>query len=165
MIVKKIINKPPRIKRIGWLAISSVGSTFYSMASVSSVKIYNWLEYYHVEVCTQIYRVFLVVPNTCKSISDIILHEINLNIFTTNLKRHHYILTSEKNNDYDTKVSVAHSKHIYSQIRFIVSQLERKKLADSPSLFWNRKHAWRVTRFCWLRTICELWILYLMCTR
>ena len=134
MIVKKIINKPPRIKRIGWLAISSVGSKFYSMASVSSVKIYNWLEYYHVEVCTQIYRVFLVVPNTCKSISDIIWHNINIDIFTANLKRHD-ILTSEKNNDYDTKVSVAHSKHIYSQIRFIVSQLERKKLADSPSLF------------------------------
>ena len=71
MIVKKIINKPPRIKRIGWLAISSVGSKFYSMASVSSVKIYNWLEYYHVEVCTQIYRVFLAVLTTCKSISNI----------------------------------------------------------------------------------------------
>ena len=90
MIVKKIRNKPRRIKRIGWLAISSVGSKFYSMASVSSVKIYNWLEYYHVEVCTQIYRVFLVVPNTCKSISDIILHNINNDIFTTNLKRQSY---------------------------------------------------------------------------
>ena len=66
-------------------------------------------------------------------ISDIILHNINIDIFTTN--SNHDILTSEKNNDYDTKVSVAHSKHIYSQIRFIVSQLERKKLADSPSLF------------------------------
>ena len=135
MLVKKIINKPPRIKRIGWLAISSVGSKFYSMASVSSVKIYNWLEYYHVEVCTQIYRVFLVVPNTCKSISDIILHNINNDIFTTNLKRQSLYINIWKNNDYDTKVSVAHSKHIYSQIRFIVSQLERKKLADSPSLF------------------------------
>ena len=46
-------------------------------------------------------------------------------------RQSHYILTSEKNNDYDTKVSVAHSKHIYSQIRFIVSQLERKKLTIS----------------------------------
>ena len=136
MIVKKIINKPPRIKRIGWLAISSVGSKFYSMASVSSVKIYNWLEYYHVEVCTQIYRVFLVVLIICKGILNIIYHEIKL-IFIYNkwYDKSLYINIWKKCNDYDTKVSVAHSKHIYSQIRFIVSQLERKKLADSPSLF------------------------------